>query len=255
MAEDNEHDCPDPKEFLAETRRTVEKYGHQVLMVLGTDYLPPFAYSVGLFKTYNHPEIICFGLPQQLSGDIINDIVEIIKRGECFKGGDISTEVFKDSKAAFLNVDPRNVGDYFLSDVKYYGHLNFPALQLVWTDRNDKLPWEEGFEEKFEFHQPLLDRNADFKFSEARNLGVFTTRQWLEDDKPIVRVVHDYDGDWQFLTGDQILEDARIVAFEEMTLRDATLNEVFSLDYGEYAERAFIGGEWTKGTVGYKDEE
>ncbi|MDR0265416.1 MAG: hypothetical protein LBJ04_19525 [Sphingobacterium sp.] len=31
-------------------------------------------------------------------------------------------------------------------------------------------------------------------------MTTFTTRQWIEESKPILRVVHDNDGDWQFLT-------------------------------------------------------
>lgn len=241
-----DHDCPSFEEQLENTRRNIKEYGLQVLMVKGTGYSPSFAYSIGLFETYNHPEIICFGLPQKISGQIINDVAGIIKSGQRFSHNEISLEIFKDSKAAFLNVDPRNVGDYFGHAISYYDHQNFPALQLVWTDRNDKLPWEDGFEEKFEHDQPLLDRNADFKFREAVNLGIYTTRQWLEDGKPILRILHEHDGDWQFLTGDQLPEDIRIVALQQLILRDGTLNEVFDLDYGESAERDFIGAEWVR---------
>ncbi|SHM64335.1 hypothetical protein [Chryseobacterium polytrichastri] len=128
-------------------------------------------------------------------------------------------------------------------------------MQVLWTDRNDKLPWEENFEEEFLFKQPLLDRNADFKFNEPKNLAIFTTRQWLDEKKPILSIVHDIDGDWQFLTGDQFPEDIKIVALEELIKRDNTLNEVFDLEYGEEAERDFIGGQWTRNKVETDDEE
>lgn len=77
-------------------------------------------------------------------------------------------------------------------------------------------------------------------------MTTFTTRQWLDEKKPILRVVHDNDGDWQFLTSDQLPEDIKIVALEELIKRDNTLNEVFDLEYGEEAERDFIGGQWTR---------
>ena len=80
-------------------------------------------------------------------------------------------------------------------------------------------------------------------------MTTFTTRQWLELKKPITHVVHDEDGDWQFLTGDQLLEDAIIVALEQLILRDKTLNEVFDLEYGEEAKRDLIGGKWTRTKV------
>jgi hypothetical protein len=50
-------------------------------------------------------------------------------------------------------------------------------------------------------------------------------------------------------------EDIKIVALEELVLRDKTLNEIFDLDYGEEAEREFIGGKWTRNKVGYDDDE
>jgi hypothetical protein len=132
--------------------------------------------------------------------------------------------------------------------------MAFDALQLIWTDRNDKFPWEENFEEEFIYKQPLLDRNADFKFREPRNLATFTTKQWLELRKPILRVVHEHDGDWQFLTGDQMLEDMKIVSLEQLVSQDNTLNELFDLDYGEEAERESIGGRWTRNKFENEEE-
>jgi len=154
-----------------------------------------------------------------------------------------------------LKVDERSIDDYFGVALEYYGAKKFEALQLVWTDRNDKFPWEENFEEEFIYKQPLLDRNADYKFREPKNLTAFTTTQWLELRRPILRVVHDHDGDWQFLTGDQMPEDIKIVALEELVIRDKTLNNVFDLNYGEAADRDSIGERWTRSKVDKEEKE
>jgi len=255
MTTENEHNCINKADLLNDTKLNIDKFGLQVIMVGSTNYSPSFAYSIGLTQTYNHPEIICFGLSNDLGHTIINDIAEIIKKGEVIESGHISTEIFKDSRAAFLKVDKRNISDYFGAALNYYSEKSFDALQVVWTDRNDKLPWEENFEEEFLYKQPLLDRNADFKFYEPKNLTTFTTRQWLDEQKPILRVVHDIDGDWQFLTGDQLPEDIKIVALEELIKRDNTLNEIFDLEYGEEAEREFIRGHWSRNKVETDDGE
>ncbi|MFC3161558.1 protein of unknown function [Chryseobacterium arachidis] len=246
MKEEDQHDCISREDLLEQTRQNIEQFGLQVIMVSSTEYLPSFAYSVGLEKTYKHPEIICFGLSNDLAHKIINDIAEILKKGEAIQSGKVYDEIFNNSRAYFLNVDKRNIPDYFGSALNYYQDKGFDALQLIWTDRNDKFPWEENFEEEFLFIQPLLDRNAEFKFYEPKNLTTFTTKQWLEESKPILRVVHDNDGDWQFLTGDQMPDDIRIVALEELIKSDQTLNNVFDLDYGEEAERSSVGGKWTR---------
>ena len=249
MDKEDKHQCISSDELLLQTRTNIAKFGLQVIMVNGTDYSPSFAYSIGLFETFGHPELICFGLPGSLGHEIINDVAELIKRGEIISTQIIYRSIFNESKAAFLSVDERNIGDYFGAALNYYKEKKFTVLQLVWTDRNDKFPWEENFEEKFLFDQPLLDRNAEFKFRESKKLGVFTTKQWLEFKKPILRVVHDTDGDWQFLTGDQLPEDIRLVCLEEIVLQDKTINEVFDLGYGYSVNRDFIGGEWKQTKV------
>jgi len=254
MNKNNDHKCIDKSELLARTKDNIKKYGLQVIMVGSTNYLPSFAYSIGLYTTYKHPEIICFGLPNSLGHAIINDVANLIKGGESIETYKNYDNIFKDSRAEFLPVDERSIKDYFGGALNFYETIKFPAYQLVWTDRNDKFPWEDNFEEEFLHDQPLLDRNADFKFREAKNLGIFTTRQWLELGKPILRVVHDKDGDWQFLTGDQLPEDIRLVSLEQMILKDKTLNDAFNLDYGEATERKFIGDKWTR-TILEEDED
>lgn len=241
MKEDN-HNCID----LNQTRNHIEKYGLSVIKIESTEYLPSFAYSVGLKETLNHPEIICFGLNTQILHELINDVVEIIKEEGAINPDKEYKNVFEDSRAKFLPIDERNIEDYFGVAIKYYNSTEFKGVQLIWTDRNNKFPWEEGFEEEFKYMEPLLDRNAEFKFREEKNLGIFTTRQWLEDKDPILRVVHEEDGDWQFLTESIDFDNGKVVALEQMLLRDKTLNEVFDLEYGEEAEREFIGGVWKR---------
>ncbi|WP_217643846.1 DUF4262 domain-containing protein [Pedobacter rhizosphaerae] len=234
---------------MNKTKLNVEKFGLQVIMVNATNYSPSFAYSIGLWESYEHPEIICFGLSTELGHAIINDVAEKIKSGQKLESGKIYSEIFKSGKAIFLDVDQLNINDYFGPALEFYAGRPFNALQLVWTDRGDKFPWEESFEQDLVYTQPLLDRNADFKFPEPKNLASFTTRQWLEEHKPILQVVHEYDGDWQFLTGDQMPEDIKLVALSSLILKDNTLNQLFDLEYGQMAEREFIGGPWHRSTM------
>lgn len=63
------HNCLDETKFSAD----IEKFGWTVLLVEATGYLPAFAYTVGLWKNYNHPEIISFGLNINTLHLILND--------------------------------------------------------------------------------------------------------------------------------------------------------------------------------------
>ncbi len=247
---DRTHNC----RHDVQTESNIEKYGLTVIILEATEYLPAFAYSIGLWKTFKHPEIICFGLTTKNLHALINDVAELVKQGQIIATNKNYDEFFNNADTQFVNVDPSYFSNYFGTAINYYNSEKFPALQFVWTDRNNKFPWDTDYEEDFQYRQPLLDRNVDFKFREARNLGIFTTRQWIELDNPILRVVHDEDGDWQFLTGDQMPDDIKLVALEQMTLRDKTLNEIFDLDYGEEAEREFVGAEWTRAATQNEDE-
>lgn len=234
--------CGDHQKTISD----IEQFGLSVIMVQATDYLPSFAYSIGLWQQFNHPEIICFGLSLENLHGLINDVAELVKNKETIETGKLYHDFFESGSTQFVKVDHRSIADYFGKAIHFYDSSEFSALQLVWTDRNDKFPWDEDFEEEFIYKQPLLDRNAEFKFSEETNLGVFTTRQWLEEHSPILHVVHDEEGDWQFLTGDQTSEDIKLVALKELVLSDPTLNEIFDLDYGEEATRDAVGEQWIR---------
>lgn len=60
MTTENEHNCRDDNR----TKSDIEKYGLSVILIEASDYLP-FAYRIGLWAKFNHPEIICFGLSTQ----------------------------------------------------------------------------------------------------------------------------------------------------------------------------------------------
>jgi len=247
---ENEHNCLDDEKLIDD----IEKFGWSVILIEASDYLPSFAYTIGLWKNYNHPELICFGFTTKTLHAVLNIGGEIAKAGEKLVVNKIYEDFFETGSAQFLPVDNRNIPDYFGYAIWFNKRNDFPCLQLVWTDRSDRFPWDAGYEEEFEYRQPLLDRNADFKFREKENLAIFTTKQWVSQNKPVLRVIHEDDGDWQFLTGDQMPEDIKVVALKEMVRRDNTLNDVFNLDYGETAERGFVGDVWTRGEIDYEDE-
>jgi len=56
------------------------------------------------------------------------------------------------------------------------------------------------------------------------NLACFTTKRVIENDHPVLLVVHDEDGDWQFLSGTtSTAEDGRIICLDEALSMDPTL--------------------------------
>jgi hypothetical protein len=222
----------------------VAEYGFHVAMVPGDGYSPSFAYTIGLYKTYGYPELICFGLNLDLLHSVLWSGKELLDKQPQPDPSIGYPDFIGDYDVRLLPVDRDWYRYYFGYGIWFNQSRDFPALQIVWPDKQALYPWEEGFNPAWKAGQPLLDRNTDFKFREERNLAVFTTKQVL-DGLPILRVVHDSDGDWQFLCDTSYdLTDLKVVALETITKRDPTVNELFQLNYGWHAWRVVKDADW-----------
>lgn len=84
-----------------------------------------------------------------------------------------------------------------------------------------------------------------FPFDENENLAVFTCVHIMQQGHPILRVVHDEDGDWQFLCGGAHSEsDAMLVSLKRVYEKDPSIGELASLPQGKVAVRNNPGCAW-----------
>jgi hypothetical protein len=215
----------------------VKEYGFHIGLIGEDDYLPGFAYTIGLYQTYRHPEIICFGLKPNVLGVILNHAGDLIKGDTSLAAGRLYAGFLEGYQVQFLPVREEHYPDYLGYAGWFYQGWEFPVLQLLWPDKGQLFPWEPGFNPNWKFKQPLLDRNVDFRFYEDGNLGVYTTKHFLEGSS-ILFVYHNEDGDWQFHTEDNPQpEDGIVVCLEDITRRDPSVNEGYYLPYGGIAWR------------------
>lgn len=232
-----------------ETKQTIlhniKKYGCHLALHEADNYLPAFVYTIGLFKKFKHPELICFGLKTDVMAIILNHACDLIKKGETFTTNKLYPGFLEGYNIQFLPVDKDYYPNYVGYGSWFYNRtFDFPLLQLVWPDMQHIFPWEKDFNPDWKFRQPLLDRNTDFKFYEERRLGVYTTSQAFNGD-PILYVYHNENGDWQFHTSlEPNIEDAKLVCLEEITKLDPTINELYHLQYGWWAWRDRKDAEW-----------
>lgn len=122
----------------------VAKFGWHVVAV--TAQGGDFAFTVGLFQTYEHPELVVFGLPMKTAHGILLTCVERIEHGDWFDDGQVRGDVLRDYTTAIVAVDKRYYSEYLGSAIGFYDGTDFPALQIVWPDKENRFPWQAGYD-------------------------------------------------------------------------------------------------------------
>jgi hypothetical protein len=135
----------------------VRKYGWFQLRVVGDNESPlSFSYTTGFWHGLEAPEILLCSLPEQTAYNVLWGVFRYFKSGQRPSIGVPTPGIFGNADAVFLPVARKHFGTYMRTTRWFYGHEDFPCLQLFWPDRLGKFPWEAGFEEKFKKDQPDL---------------------------------------------------------------------------------------------------
>jgi hypothetical protein len=88
----------------------------------------------------------------------------------------------------------------------------------------------------------------NWPFDQAPNVAAITTRQVIEDGRPILSVVHYADDDsWAFVCGtSNATQDGRVISMAQALKIDPTLSTIADLKPGWFASRGAIGAPWIK---------
>ncbi|MCA8942318.1 MAG: DUF4262 domain-containing protein [Planctomycetes bacterium] len=145
---------PGPDGVLDALREQIAAEGWSVL-VHGGDV--PVAYTVGLFETFEHPEIVVVGLPPETAHDLLEECGEDVRSGTAFANGASNRDLLTDHEVRFHSVTDRSVVDEVLLHAReHYGDRAFPVLQLVWPDERGRFPGDADVSEEFASAQPRL---------------------------------------------------------------------------------------------------
>ncbi|GAB3361408.1 DUF4262 domain-containing protein [Lysobacter tyrosinilyticus] len=136
--------------------RNIGEHGWHFTHVFGDDEGPSFSYSVGLLSSYNHPEIILFGLPQEAAHGLVSLIADRAASGDPIDLSKPSDEIIQGYPCIFVEVSRMNREEYALSDCWLYQDSDFSMYQLVWPSKQGLFPWHPDAPESFRWSQPVL---------------------------------------------------------------------------------------------------
>lgn len=119
--------------------------------------IPSMGYTVGLWGTWGHPELLTLGMPIPVANEIFHIIVEeYIKTGKNLKHGQTLHKV-GNLPLAVRKIRQEAVDELMLVVNRRYGEGEFDALMLVWPDPEGRFPWDEGYDhEKWDNYQPMV---------------------------------------------------------------------------------------------------
>lgn len=247
------------------TIRNVEQYGCSVVQVKSSNAGAGWSYTVGIYDTAGKPEIITVGLPEKTALFLLNEAAKRLREGIDLTLGR-HREMVGEVECEFKPVDPKWARHLMGWASWYYDQFDFPVLQAVYPDRENRFPGEDGFDQAFA--QPFMQPNTpmteiedhfwasadpksslfDWKFADPPHTQVFLSKSVHEKREPITYVSHDEeDGAWQFL-GDSMSNGGGpvISCFHHPIDDDPTLNELADLPTGWRAERAKPGEPWIR---------
>ncbi|MEV0591182.1 DUF4262 domain-containing protein [Nonomuraea cavernae] len=104
----------------------------------------PFAYSIGFGSTFDHPEVIVAGLPEETSGSVLSSVRAMLAEGRTYGDGDVSDDILEGFTVQFRAIPQDLLIANLVQASVFYGERSFGGLQLVWPDRDGNFPGEEG---------------------------------------------------------------------------------------------------------------
>jgi hypothetical protein len=226
---------------------------------------PGWSFTLGVYDTTGKPEVIAVGLKQDTAQYLLNQAAKLLRHGVDLTQGR-HKDLIGNVECEFRSVDPKWSKHLMGWTTWYYGGEEYPVLQAVYPDLQNRFPEDDGFDARFA--RPLMQPNApmtrveedfwasadpksslfDWKFPDPPHTRVFLSKTVHEGTEPVTYVSHDEDdGAWQFLGDSMDAGGGPVIScFHHPIDTDPSLKELADLPIGWYAERTQPGEPWTR---------
>ena len=138
----------------------IANHGWHLVCVAAEGSEPAFVYSVGFMETFDHPEIIVFGLAVDPMCQIINVMGNDVRGGRPFRETGLYEDLIDGYACKVVPVANRLHREYLGFALWHRWHTRnrtpLAAVQCLWPDRAGLFRGEDGFHEANIALQPLL---------------------------------------------------------------------------------------------------
>jgi hypothetical protein len=141
---------------------SIAKNGWHAIAVPPSAASPGFLYTIGLCSEMSHPEIIVCGLQRSTGYELLSRLIARIRSGARYAPDQIVSDLVEGHRFAFRSVHASQHIIRLGYAMAYYRRLGNPsllsALQMLWSDEDGRLPFEETCNPAVVTEQPRLDR-------------------------------------------------------------------------------------------------
>ncbi len=120
----------------------IARVGWHLIGIPGDEDGPSYVFSVGLYHTFDQPEILILGLDFQIGSHLINDIGDLMKSGTRVANRDVVDGIADGFPLGFRTVTHEYYRPYIGYALWFYESFDFPVLQCLWPDRESRFPWD-----------------------------------------------------------------------------------------------------------------
>jgi hypothetical protein len=248
----------------------VAKHGWHIVQIPDNSQSSGWVFSVGMWHTLGSPELAVFGMASNDAAHLINDIGDHIRSGRPAGPDVVFDDVLEDDRpVTFRLADSSWYGPMFGYATWFARRPPLPIAQVVWADAHRRFVWDDGIDNVYRHAQPSLWIPAGehpqgrwsgaliqgpWPFGDPPDTMVFSTKRIAFEHQPVLYVVHNSDGAWQFTDGHDVgPEDMALVHMAHVAGAHLGSVEVADLPLGWEAFRQAESAPWTRRRITGED--
>jgi hypothetical protein len=139
----------------------IAKYGWHCVHIMADGEHVVYSFTVGLFHSFVHPELIIFGLPYQLAHQILDIAANAAKSGTPLDLSQPTDALLENYACCFVEVPKSQYSEHVGVCHWYYKGDTFPLYQIVWPSKDGLFPWHPQASAAFRAAQPVIAHIPD----------------------------------------------------------------------------------------------
>jgi hypothetical protein len=134
----------------------VAEFGWHCIKIMEDDGRPSWAFSIGLYETWGHPELVLFGLNGDTAHRIMGIVAEGLAKGNRPTLSAPTEDLLCGYACHYVRVPQNQYAEHVGFALWYYEGANFPLYQIVWPSKEGLFPWDVQATASFRQLQPVL---------------------------------------------------------------------------------------------------